>query len=123
MMKEFEILAKQRVSKEQRDAMPLLRLEEDKQELTMLRSINGSDNDNYAEREKLERRVLKETEYRDRFMARLRKARRKTYDIEKDEAEQDTLTKEELAVQDGTAENTDDTADENNEETKKESTT
>ena len=123
MMKEFEILAKQRVSKEQRDAMPLLRLEEDKQELTQLRSINGSDNDNYAEREKLERRVLKETEYRDRFMARLRKARRKTYDIEKDEAEQDTLTKEELAVQDGTDENTDDTADENNEETKKESTT
>lgn len=122
MMKEFEILAKRRVSKEQRDAMPLLRLEEDKQELTELRSRKSTDPESYEEREKLQRRVLRETEYRDRFMARLRKARRKTYDKGKDELDQDTLNKEELAVQDGTDDNTEDTADENNDTTKDNST-
>ncbi len=123
MMKEFEMLAKKRVAKEQRDAMPLLRLEEDKAELTQLRSMSSSLNDNYEEREQLERRVLRETEYKDRFMTRLRKARRKTYDVEKDEYEQNILAKEELALEDGNEDNTEDTAAENNEDTKKDSTT
>ena len=79
MMKEFEILAKRRVTKNQRDAFPLLRLEEDKAELSKLRNEEGAQNENFEERQRLEKRILKETEYRDRFMARLRKARRKTY--------------------------------------------
>ncbi len=114
MIREFEIMAKRRVSKEQRDAMPLLRLEEDKAELSQLRSMSGSQNDNYSERERLERRVHKETEYRDRFMARLRKARRKTYAKEQAEQEQQTVTKEELAAADNDDEN-DDANNENNE--------
>lgn len=116
MMKEFEILAKRRVSKEQRDAMPLLRLEEDRAELEQMRSTGGSSNDSFDEREQLERRVLREIQYRDRFMARLRKARRKTYSSQIAEDDLETLTKQELTAQDDTDGSTDDPTDENNEE-------
>ena len=84
LMKEFEIMAKKRVTKEQRDAFPLLRLDEDKAELEEMRAAGASQNDNFMERRQLEKRINKETEYRDRFMARLRKARRKTYDKHED---------------------------------------
>ena len=114
LMKEFEMLAKKRVTKEQRDALPLLRLEDDKAELSQLRNMNGSQNENYAEREELAKRVLKETEYKDRFMARLRKARRKTYAKDIAEPEQEITLKEELITQDGT----DDSNDENTDEKK-----
>lgn len=82
MMKEFELMAKKRVDHEQLDAMPMLRLEDDMKELSELRNMSGSQNENYEERRQLEKRVRRETEYRDRFMARIRKARRKTYDKE-----------------------------------------
>ena len=94
MMKEFEKMAKMRVTKEQRDALPLLRLEEDKAELSEMRALSGSQNENFADRQRLERRVLKEIEYRDRFMARLRKARRKTYDVHEEVEEQSVFTEE-----------------------------
>ena len=91
MMTEFERIAKRRVSREQRDAMPLLRLEEDRMLLSEMRGKSGSGNEDYYERQKLERRVLRETEYRDRFMARLRKARRKTYDKGEEEEQRDII--------------------------------
>ena len=105
MMKEFEIMAKMRVTREQRDAMPLLRLEEDKALLSEMRGMSGSQNENYEERQKLERRVLKETEYRDRFMARLRKARRKTYDKHDEEEQEETQKAMLSADSDGTGDN------------------
>ena len=112
MMKEFEIMAKMRVTREQRDALPLLRLEEDKALLSELRSMSGSQNDDIAQRQSLERRVLKETEYRDRFMTRLRKARRKTYDKhgeeERDDTESARLTAKSDAAGDSGEDDTDD---------------
>ena len=109
MMREMEIMAEKRVTKGQRDAFPLLRLKEDKEELSELRSMSGSQNENYEERRELERKVLKETEYRDRFMARLRKARRKTYDKRDEEQLEEDILKETFAAEDADAE--DDTVD------------
>lgn len=91
MMTEFERIARRRVSREQRDAMPLLRLEEDKALLSEMRGKGDQGNEDFYERQKLEKRVLRETEYRDRFMARLRKARRKTYDKRDDEELQEAV--------------------------------
>lgn len=91
LMTEFERIAKRRVSREQRDAMPLLRLEDDKALLSEMRGRSGSGSDELSERQELEKRVQRETAYRDRFMARLRKARRKTYDKHEPEEQTDVL--------------------------------
>ena len=107
MMTEFERIAKKRVTKEQRDAMPLLRLEEDKALLSEMRGKGASGNDDFYERQQLERRVLKETEYRDRFMARLRKARRKTYDNGEEEEQKDIL-KTLMTAEEGSDDDTND---------------
>ncbi|MBR5088867.1 MAG: hypothetical protein IK093_05525, partial [Ruminiclostridium sp.] len=46
MMTEFERIARKRVAREQRDAMPLLRLADDKEKLSELRGMSGSLNEN-----------------------------------------------------------------------------
>jgi hypothetical protein len=91
MVREFERIARKRVSREQREAAPFLRLEEDQAELSALRGKSGSGEEGLEEREALEKRVRKETEYRDRFMHRIRKARRKTYDTRDLEDERNSL--------------------------------
>ncbi len=104
MMKEFENMARKRVDHEQLDAMPMLRLEDDMRELSELRNMSGSQNENYEERRQLEKRVRRETEYRDRFMARIRKARRKTYDKEdREEDEKRNILKSVMAGDTGDA--------------------
>ena len=110
MMTEFERIARRRVSREQRDAMPLLRLEEDKALLSEMRGKGDQGNEDFYEREKLEKRVLRETEYRDRFMARLRKARRKTYD-KRDDEEQQEIVKELMKADDAADDENDDDED------------
>ncbi|MCR4779601.1 MAG: hypothetical protein K5876_00750 [Ruminiclostridium sp.] len=94
IIKEFEEMSKKRVSHGQRDAMPMLRIEEDQKELSELRNESGSQNENFGERRRLQRRVRREKEYADRFRWLLRKARRKTYD-KKDEEEEEELDKDE----------------------------
>ena len=74
---EFKRDTKSRVSLKQRGAVPFLRLDEDREELSSLRGKSASDNSDYAEREKLEKRVRRETEYRDRFLMKLRLSIRK----------------------------------------------
>ena len=110
MMTEFERIARRRVSREQRDAMPLLRLEEDKALLSEMRGKGDQGNEDFYERQKLEKRVLRETEYRDRFMARLRKARRKTYD-KRDDEEQQEIVKELMKADDAADDENDDDED------------
>lgn len=108
IMREFEIMAKKRVTREQRDAMPLLRLEEDKELLSEMRGMSGSQNENYEERKTLERRVLKETESRDRFYTRLRKARRKTYDKQDHEEEYSGIFRTVMSADDAAGDNDED---------------
>lgn len=74
---EFKKAAQSRISLKQRGAVPFLRLDEDKEALSVLRGKGASDNSNFAEREKLEKRVQKETEYKDRFLMKLRLSVRK----------------------------------------------
>lgn len=109
VVREFGRIAKKRVSKEQRGAAPFLRLEEDMAELSEIRGMSGSQNENYEERRTLENRVRKEIEYRDRFMYRIRKARRKTYDKGEEEEEKNELL-EALGLTDD-AENEDEDSD------------
>ncbi|MBQ9483268.1 MAG: hypothetical protein IJU82_03675 [Ruminiclostridium sp.] len=71
--------------------------------------MSGSQNENYEERRTLENRVRKEIEYRDRFMYRIRKARRKTYDKGEEEEEKNELL-EALGLTDDT-ENEDEDSD------------
>ncbi len=111
VVKEFERMAKQRVDREQLDAMPMLRLEDDRAELEKLRGMSGSQNENFEERRTLEHRVMKETEYRDRFMARLRKARRKTYDKREDEELENDIFRTMLSAEGDTDEDGDDDTD------------
>ena len=74
---EFKKAAQSRISLRQRSALPFLRLDEDKEALSALRGKGASDNGDFAEREKLEKRVQKETEYKDRFLMKLRLSVRK----------------------------------------------
>ena len=106
--REFNRMAEKRVSKEQRGTLPFLRLEDDMAELSEMRGKGASGNDGYEERQVLEKRVRKETESRDRFVVRLRKARRKTYDIRDEE-------KEFLPLRDRFIDTDDDGDDENDE--------
>ncbi|MBR5090391.1 MAG: hypothetical protein IK093_13260, partial [Ruminiclostridium sp.] len=76
---------------------------EDMAELSELRGKSGSQNENYEERRVLEERVRKETEYRDRFMHRIRKARRKTYDLHEREEETDLFRELGLTEDNGEA--------------------
>jgi hypothetical protein len=99
-VREFERLAKKRVSKKQREAAPFLRLEEDMAELSELRSRSGSASEDPEKLKVLENRVRKETEYRDRFMYRIRKARRRTYDKGEEREEKNVLL-EALGLTDG----------------------
>ena len=100
VVREFERLAKKRVSKKQREAAPFLRLEEDMAELSELRGRSGSGNEDPEKLKVLENRVRKETEYRDRFMYRIRIARRKTYDKGEEREERNVLL-EALGLTDG----------------------
>ena len=77
MYNEFKNAAESRVSLRQRGAVPFLRLDEDKEELSALRGKSASSNADFGEREKLEKRVRKETEYKDRFLMKLRLSVRK----------------------------------------------
>lgn len=115
VVREFERLAKKRVSKKQREAAPFLRLEEDMAELSELRSRSGSQNENFEERRELDDRVRKEIEYRDRFMYRLRKARRKTYDKGEEQEEKNEFLKALGLVDDADNEDDNDSADNDSE--------
>ena len=115
VVREFERLAKNRVSRKQREAAPFLRLEEDMAELSGLRNRSGSQNENFEERQVLENRVRKETEYRDRFMYRIRKARRKTYDKGEEKEEKNELL-EVLGLTDDADEEDEDSGDADNNE-------
>lgn len=115
VVREFKRLAKKRVSKKQREAAPFLRLEEDMAELSELRSRSGSQNENFEERRELDDRVRKETEYRDRFMYRIRKARRRTYDKGEEQEEKNEFLKALGLVDDADNEDDNDSADNDSE--------
>ena len=88
---EFKQIAEKKISRRQREAVPFLRLDEDRASLSLLRGTGGGENPDRVERELLEKRVRRETEYRDVFMARLRKARQKAYRKQPEPVEQMAL--------------------------------
>lgn len=96
MYQEFRRLAQKRVSAKQREAAPFLRLDDDMAALREMQAYKGAGEEDLAQRQVLEKRVQKETESRNRFIARLRKARRKSYETEKKQEEEKSFLRKVL---------------------------
>ena len=87
MYRQFRELARAKISAEQREAAPFLRLDDDLEQLRSLQAQNGSDAEGFEQRQVLQKRVQKETESRDRFMTRLRITKNKLQEQTKEEKE------------------------------------
>ncbi len=79
ILRELRGIASRRISEEQREAMPILSLEEDKKRLTSLRSGDEKDPQIIKEKQAAEKVIVRKTEMENRFIRRLRIARMKTY--------------------------------------------
>ena len=67
------------LSPEERSAATFIDLDEDVARLSEMRSESGSSNEGLSERQALERTIERKTQLRNRFIRRLRIARRHTY--------------------------------------------
>ena len=79
ILREFTGNAKKYVSPEERSAAPFIDLDEDLARLSEMRSESGSSNEGLSERQALERTIERKTQLRNRFIRKLRIARRHTY--------------------------------------------
>ena len=74
---EFRRAAKKRLSREQREMVPFLTLDEDREELNSLRSKHDQSPETRREIGKIEQSILRKTELENRFVRKLRMARLK----------------------------------------------
>ncbi len=79
ILRELRFIAAQRISPRQREAMPILSLEEDRKRLTELRTHTEPDPLLQQEKQAAENVVTKKTESENRFIRRMRLARQQTY--------------------------------------------
>lgn len=79
ILREMRKIAFRRITEEQREAMPILSLEDDKKRLTELRSMDDRDPEIRAEKQSAEKVIVRKTEMENRFTRRIRLARRQTY--------------------------------------------
>lgn len=79
ILRELRGIAARRITAQQREAMPILSLEEDKKRLEKLRAEDGKDPLVISEKQAAEKVIVRKTEMENRFIRRLRIARAKTY--------------------------------------------
>ncbi len=79
ILREMRIMASRRITEEQKEAMPILSLEEDRKRLTALRAMDGKDPQVKEEKQAAENVVARKTQMENRFIRRMRIARQQTY--------------------------------------------
>lgn len=79
ILRELRSIASRRITEDQKEAMPILSLDDDKKRLTQLRAKDEKDPEVKQEKEAAEKVVVKKTEMENRFIRRLRIARMQTY--------------------------------------------
>jgi hypothetical protein len=79
ILREFKGTANKYVDPARLEALPFLTLEEDRERLAELRSREGSSSADISERLALEQTIVRKTELENRFIRKLRIARRQTY--------------------------------------------
>ena len=78
ILREFRNTAIKHIEPEQSEALPLLTVEKDKKLLSEMRSRDGRTSADVDERLAVGQRIIKKTEYENRFIRKLRIARRQT---------------------------------------------
>lgn len=79
ILREFKGNAYKYVGRERLEALPFLTLDEDREYLSELRSRDGRTSEAISERMAVERTIVRKTELENRFIRKLRIARRQTY--------------------------------------------
>ena len=102
ILREFKGNANKYVDPERLEALPFLTLEEDREHLSELRNRGGRTAGDISERAALEQTIVRKTELENRFIRKLRIARRQTY--MKPVTEYDEPEQAARAVTDGTDE-------------------
>ncbi len=85
ILRELRGIAFKRITEDQREAMPILSLEDDKKRLSRLRAEDSKDPQAISEKQAAEKVVVRKTEMENRFIRRLRIARMQTYKKSKPE--------------------------------------
>ena len=113
LMSEFKRAADTHLDRRQREMAPFLTLDEDRKELQKLRGRQSNDSETKAETGMLEHSVLRKTELENRFLRKLRIARRRA--VPKPETEQNRSFLEKLSdmLDDGTEDNSEENTKDN----------
>ena len=110
LMSEFKRAADSHLDHRQREMAPFLTLDEDRKELQKVRGRQKNDSETQSETGMLERSILRKTELENRFLRKLRIARRRA--VPKPETEKNRSFLERLSdmLDDGAQDSTDDNA-------------
>ena len=123
LMSELKRASERRLSPQQREMAPFLTLDDDRARLQRLREKDASDSEAKREKGETERSILRKTELENRFLRKLRIARRRSLPKEEEEKKDSFLERLLRAFEDlspGGAEASDGTSEEADEESRDE---
>ena len=117
MLSELKRVSAKRLSDEQKQMIPFLTLDEDRERLALLRQRRDEDTADKREKGELEQSIIQKTSLESRFLRRLRTARFQVMPKTENDTQNAFITAPEAALEDGSDDETDGEPVENEEDT------